>query len=121
LDDASLPRLRCRAVAGAANEQLAEARHAHELLERGIVHAPDFVVNAGGIISLLFEQGAANEAAVIARATGTGERLREVLDRAEREGAPPGRVAVRLAEERLARARADRVPAGRPAAAVVQA
>lgn len=105
LNDATVPRLRCRAVAGAANEQLDEARQAEALLARGILHAPDFVANAGGIISLLFEQGSADEAAVVAHTRRIGERLRELLDRAAREGAPPERLAERLAQERLAAAR----------------
>lgn len=105
LNDDTLSRLRCRAVVGAANEQLLESRHAGALLERGVLHGPDFVVNAGGIISLLFEQGAANEADVIAHTRRTGERLRAVLDRAQAEGTPPQRVAERMAEERLAAAR----------------
>ncbi len=48
----SIPRLRCRVVAGAANNQLAEAADAERLNERGILYAPDYVVNAGGIIHL---------------------------------------------------------------------
>jgi leucine dehydrogenase len=105
IDDATLPRLRCRAVVGAANEQLRDARHAEALAARGILHAPDFVANAGGIISLLFEQGVADETEVIAHTRRIGERLREILDRAAAEGAAPERVAERLAQERVAAAR----------------
>ena len=54
LNDESIPRLRCRIVAGAANNQLAdERRHGLELHQRGILYAPDFVINAGGLISVL--------------------------------------------------------------------
>lgn len=105
LDDASVPRLRCRAVVGAANEQLQEPRHADALEARGILHAPDFVVNAGGIISLLFEQRVSSEAQVVAHTRRTGERLRVVLDRAQAENAAPQHVAERMARERLAAAR----------------
>ncbi|NUP11204.1 MAG: Glu/Leu/Phe/Val dehydrogenase [Polyangiaceae bacterium] len=50
LNDRTIPRLGCKLVAGAANNQLAEERHADALAEKGIVYAPDFVLNAGGVI-----------------------------------------------------------------------
>lgn len=108
LNDATLPRLRCRAVCGAANEQLAEPRHGDGLEARGILYAPDYVVNAGGLLSLLFEQGETDEEGVTRRVVGIGDRLFTLLQRARAEALPPQRVADRIVEERLAEARAAR-------------
>jgi leucine dehydrogenase len=55
LDDAGIARLDCPIVAGGANNQLARAHHGAILAERGILYAPDYVINAGGIISVTLE------------------------------------------------------------------
>src|SRR4029077_3263002 len=52
LNDRTIPELRCRVVCGAANNQLAQPEHAAAIAARGIVYAPDYVVNAGGIINI---------------------------------------------------------------------
>ncbi len=110
LDDQTIPRLRCRAVVGAANEQLAEPRHAESLMNRGILYAPDYVVNAGGLLSLLYELGETDETGVVARVREIGPRVLEILERARREGRSPSRVADRMVEERLAARRVRRSP-----------
>lgn len=117
LNDATLARLRCRAVVGGANEQLLEPRHGDALHERGIVYAPDYLVNAGGLLSLLFELGETDEAGIIARVEAIGPRLAALLARAQAEGVPSHRLADRIVEERLAAARAARKAAARPGAA----
>jgi leucine dehydrogenase len=108
LDDATLPRLRCRAVVGAANEQLAEPRHGDTLHERGILYGPDYVVNAGGLLSLLLERGEADEAGIQRRVERIGERLSALWARARSERVAPHRLADRIAEERLAAGRSAR-------------
>jgi glutamate dehydrogenase/leucine dehydrogenase len=108
LNDATLPRLRCRAVCGAANEQLEDPRHGDALDARRILFAPDYLVNAGGLLSLLFELGETDEEGVTRRVVGIGPRLSELFERARREGTPPHRMADRIVEERLAEARARR-------------
>lgn len=110
IDDAALGRLRCRAVVGGANEQLAEPRHGDALFERGVLFAPDYVVNAGGLLSLLYEIGELDEAGVVERVESIGDRVVQILDRAEAEGVSPHRLADRMAEERLAAAREGRKP-----------
>jgi leucine dehydrogenase len=55
LNDDTIPRLKCRVVAGAANNQLAEPRHGDELYRKGILYAPDYVINAGGLIQVADE------------------------------------------------------------------
>jgi leucine dehydrogenase len=105
INDATLPRLRCHAVVGAANEQLAEPRHGDGLHERGILYGPDYVVNAGGLLSLLFELGETDEEGVRRRVEAVGGRLTALWARARGEGIAPHRLADRIAEERLAAAR----------------
>jgi leucine dehydrogenase len=108
LRDETIGRLRCQAVVGAANEQLLEARHGDVLDARGILYAPDYVVNAGGLLSLFFELGQTDEEGVVRRVREIGPRVEELLAQARREGVAPHRVADRLAEERLAEARKAR-------------
>jgi glutamate dehydrogenase/leucine dehydrogenase len=105
VNDATLARLRCHAVVGAANEQLEDARHGDALAARGILYAPDYVVNAGGLLSLLFETGQTDEAGILARVRAIGGRVRDLLQRAQAEGIPSHRLADRVVEGRLAAAR----------------
>ena len=104
----TIPRLNCRAVVGAANNQLGEPGDADALAEKGILYAPDYVVNAGGLLSVLFETGALDERGVTARVRGIADTLGEVWRRAQTEGTPPHRIADRIVEERLAAARTAR-------------
>jgi leucine dehydrogenase len=113
LDDGTVAQLRCRAVVGAANEQLAEPRHGDALHDRGILYGPDYVVNAGGLLSLLFEIGEEDEEGVKERVRKIGPRTAEIWRRAERDGVAPHRVADQIAERRLEEAR-DRRGRGLP-------
>lgn len=103
LSSESIPRLRCRIVAGAANNQLAEPEDADRLAERGIVYAPDFVVNAGGVIHLAsLEMLGEDVAARDERLRGIGDTLMEVFALAERRGISTAVAADAIVEERLA-------------------
>jgi leucine dehydrogenase len=108
LNDATIPRLRAAAVVGAANDQLAEARHGDALHARGILYGPDYLVNAGGLLSVLFEKGETDEDGVVERIRDIRPRLLALWDRARAEALPPHRMADRIAEERLAEGRARR-------------
>ncbi len=101
-------RLRCRAIVGAANNPLASPEVGVELHRRGVLYAPDFVVNAGGLLSVLFETGVLDEAGIVARVQRIGADLAALLDRAQGEGSPPFRVAEQVVEERLQAAREAR-------------
>jgi leucine dehydrogenase len=97
--------LRCRIVAGAANNQLGEEGDAERLAERGIVYAPDFVVNAGGIIHLAsLELLGEDETRRDERLRGVAETLRECLRIAEAEGISTGAAADRMVAARLSAA-----------------
>jgi leucine dehydrogenase len=103
----SIPRLACRAIAGCANNQLAEPEDSQRLRERDILYAPDFVVSAGGIIQLIgLEDEGWNEAQLEERLAGIGDTLRTLFAEAESEGITPAEAADRLARRRVAEARA---------------
>jgi leucine dehydrogenase len=102
LDEDSVPRLRCRIIAGAANNQLAEEHIADVLTARGILWAPDFVVNAGGLINIAEELGAYDPAVARRRVRGIAETLRKIFDASEAMGATPLTAAMELARRRLA-------------------
>ena len=93
LNAESIPRLACRAVAGCANNQLAEPEDAERLRERGILYAPDYVVNAGGIIQLigLEDEGWDEAAARRGGSPGSATRCETLFAEAEAEGITPRR------------------------------
>ncbi|HEX3210701.1 MAG TPA: Glu/Leu/Phe/Val dehydrogenase dimerization domain-containing protein [Geminicoccaceae bacterium] len=107
INDDTVPRLTCRMVAGAANNQLLEPRHGAALRERGILYAPDYVINAGGLINIAEELRPTgyDRGRVLARVQTIGETLIEVFERAEQANEPTSEIADRLAEERLRKAR----------------
>jgi leucine dehydrogenase len=103
LNEDTIPALRCRAIVGAANNQLREPADAERLAARGILYAPDFVVNAGGIIHLAsLELLGESEAARDRRLEAIGRTLAECLRRADQERVSPQVAAERMAAERLA-------------------
>lgn len=104
LDPDSVAALQAQAVAGAANNQLADDAIADLLHRRGILWAPDFVANAGGIIniSVELEPGGYDPARARARVRAIGDTLREIYDRAESDGATPLVAAMEIARSRLA-------------------
>jgi leucine dehydrogenase len=105
LDDAAVPRLRCRVIAGAANNQLAHDRVADQLQARGILWAPDFVANAGGLINIAEEIRGYDPAAARRRVRGIAGTLREIFDRADSTGESPLDAAMEIARRRLDGAR----------------
>jgi leucine dehydrogenase len=114
IDEALADRLPGRAVVGAANNPLASERAGEILFERGVVYAPDYVANAGGLLSVLFEQGELDLDGVTRRVERIGADLGALLDVAERERLPPFRIADRIVAERLAAGRASRAPKPAP-------
>jgi leucine dehydrogenase len=110
INDQSLPRLACAIVAGAANNQLLEDRHGAALHARGILYAPDYVINAGGLINIAEELGARGyeRERALARVQIIADTLTEVFERADRDDTPTSVIADRIAQERIRRARQSR-------------
>jgi leucine dehydrogenase len=103
LSSESIPRLRCRIVAGAANNQLAEPKDAERFAERDILYAPDYVVNAGGIIHLAsLEMLGETVEERDARIATIGETVTEVVQIADVEHISTEQAAVRIVQQRLA-------------------
>ena len=102
LDDASIPTLQASIVAGAANNQLESAHHAAALAARDVLYAPDYVINAGGLIDVYHELYPVPYAEEMARIDAIGTTLTTIFARADAEQATTAAIADRLAEERMA-------------------
>jgi leucine dehydrogenase len=105
IDGDNVERLRCEIVCGAANNVLAVRTLADRLAERGILYAPDFIANAGGLISVYGELHSLGGDHLDSLVDGIGEALRRVFRTAEGRGVTPLEAARALAEERLNAAR----------------
>ncbi len=105
LDSESIPRLQAPIVAGGANNQLARSSDGHALRERGILYAPDYAINAGGVINITFESGRYDRDAAMRRTAKIYDTLLEIFRRADAEDLPTNVVADRMALERIAAAR----------------
>jgi leucine dehydrogenase len=106
IDAGTAPRLRCRIVAGSANNQLAAPEAAHLLAERGILYAPDYVINAGGAVGIVgLEQFGWTDDEVEVALVRIGETLREIYSRADDAGTTTATAADALVAARLAAGR----------------
>jgi leucine dehydrogenase len=106
LSAATIPKLRCRVVAGAANNQLAEPGDAELMTEAGILYAPDYVINAGGVLHLAGSETLGWTVEEMAtRLAGIGDTLLQVFDDADREDITTDAAAERLARSRIEGAR----------------
>ncbi len=102
INDETIPKFRCKIIAGAANNQLEkERKHGKDLHEKGILYAPDYVINAGGLINVYNELQGYNREKALAQAEGIYNILSEVLDVAEKEGVPTPVASNKYAEERI--------------------
>lgn len=109
LDDATVAALTATVVCGAANNQLAHPGVEKDLAGRGILYAPDYVVNAGGVIQVADELHGFDFDRAKAKATKIYDTTLAIFDRAKADGVPPAVAADRLAEQRMA----ERTPAAR--------
>jgi leucine dehydrogenase len=101
VNDVSLPNLRCSIIAGSANNVLLEARHGGALAERGILYAPDYVINAGGLINVADELEGYNETRATKRVARIHDSVRKIIAIAKRDDVPTNVAADTLALERL--------------------
>jgi leucine dehydrogenase len=107
LNDTSIPQLKAKIVAGAANNQLAEPRHGDDLHARGILYAPDYAINAGGLINVAQEVVGYDEKASRENTMEIYNTIYEIAERSKRLNAPTYKIADIMVEEKLA-ARAPR-------------
>jgi leucine dehydrogenase len=101
LNDATIPQLKVQIVAGGANNQLAEERHGDLLAERGILYAPDYVLNAGGLINVNSELEGWSAERAKRKAGEIYDTILRLFEVAKEEGIPTYRAADRLAERRI--------------------
>lgn len=102
LNDQTIPRLKCKIVAGAANNQLLdEKKHVQMLIERGILYAPDYAINAGGLINVANELEGYSEGRALNQAEGIYDILQQIFRIAREEKVPTSVAANKLAEYRI--------------------
>lgn len=101
VNDQTIPLMKAKVIAGAANNQLKEARHGDALHERGIIYAPDYVINAGGVINVADELYGYNRERALKKVEAVYENIEKVLEISKRDAIPTYLAADRLAEERI--------------------
>jgi leucine dehydrogenase len=103
LNDDTIPRLKARVVAGAANNQLARDAHGARLMERGILYAPDYVINGGGIICVAGQICNWDDREIERRVLAIGDTLATIFARASQQSEPTNAVSDAMARERIVR------------------
>lgn len=101
INDFTIDKLKCKIVAGPANNQLAEERHGDMLMEKDILYIPDFVINSGGVINAYEELKGYNKEKAMSRAAGIYESVEKVIQISKSENIPTYKAANRMAEERI--------------------
>lgn len=105
VNDETIPKLKAKIIAGCANNQLAEPRHGHVLKELDILYAPDYAINAGGIINIYFEQDEDGYSAdkATAKVGEIYQTLTDIFERADKENKPTHEIADVMAQEIIAK------------------
>jgi leucine dehydrogenase len=102
INDATIPRLKAKIIAGGANNQLAdEKRHGQMLIGRGIMYAPDYAINAGGLINVYNELEGYSQERALKQAEGIYDTMLKIYAIAKREKIPTFQASNRLAEDRM--------------------
>ncbi|MFO0673121.1 MAG: Glu/Leu/Phe/Val dehydrogenase dimerization domain-containing protein [Polyangiaceae bacterium] len=101
LNDTTIPHLKAKIVAGAANNQLAEPRHGDDLHARGIAYAPDYAINAGGLVNVAQEVKGYDAKLAREKTLKIYDTIWEILERAKKMGSPTHKIADMLVEEKL--------------------
>lgn len=101
ISSVSLPEFKCRAIAGSANNQLTDETLGIDLQRKGILYAPDYVINAGGLIHVSRARVGVSAEAIHSKVLHIGTTVSDILERAEKERLPTNIVANMMAEERI--------------------
>jgi len=103
VNDDTLSRLKCSIIAGAANNQLAKEQiHGKAVMDKGIIYAPDFAINAGGVINCYSEVAGLPAAWSMQKAEEIYTTIGNIVSRSKSEGIPTYQIANKMAEERIA-------------------
>ena len=103
INDDTIPKLKAKVIAGSANNQLAQSKHGKVLHELGIVYAPDYVINAGGVINVADELYGYNRDRALKRVESIYSSLEKIFTISKKQDIPTYLAANRLAEDRIAR------------------
>lgn len=103
INDETIPQFKFKIIAGAANNVLKEERHGEEIHNRGITYAPDYVINAGGLINIADELEGYNYERALKRVESIYDNIAKVIEIAKSEKIPTYKAADRMAEERINR------------------
>jgi leucine dehydrogenase len=101
LNPQTIPRLKCKVIAGAANNQLATEKDGEALLQRGILYAPDFAINAGGVINIAHEREGYDRDKAYAHVARIYDTIKNILEVSSNDHLPTNAVANRIAENRV--------------------
>lgn len=108
INDETIPQLKAKVIAGSANNQLAEERHGDTIHEMGIIYAPDYVINAGGVINVADELAGYNKERALKKVEVIYTNLERVFEISKRDNIPTYVAADRMAEERIRAKRESR-------------
>lgn len=108
INDETIPQLKAKVIAGAANNQLRETRHGDQISELGIVYAPDYVINAGGVINVADELYGYNRERAMKRVETIYNKIETIFEISKRDKIPTYLAADRMAEERIENMRKSR-------------
>lgn len=103
INDFTVEQLKCKIVAGSANNQLAEPRHGDILVEKGILYVPDYVINSGGVINVYEEIKGYNAERAMSRASNIYNIVKQIIAISKAENIPTYQAADRMAEQRIER------------------
>ncbi|AXN37459.1 branched-chain amino acid dehydrogenase [Peribacillus butanolivorans] len=108
INDQTINQIKAKVIAGAANNQLKEPVHGDQIHEKGIVYAPDYVINAGGVINVADELLGYNRERALKKVETVYDTIERVIEIAKRDNIPTYKAADRMAEERIERMRNSR-------------
>ena len=103
INDETIPKFKCKAIAGSANNQLAESKHGKMLHDKGILWAPDFVINAGGLMQVAdeLEMGSTDEARLNAKVSTIYDILTDIFEESKESNITTMEAAEKLAQDRI--------------------
>lgn len=108
INDDTIPRLKAKVIAGSANNQLKTSKHGDIIHEKGIVYAPDYVINSGGVINVSDELNGYNEKRAMKKIQSIYDNLIKIFNISRRDNIPTSAAADRMAEERISSLKASR-------------